>query len=206
MSKATPALLLLAAGFLLAAAPALAQDLAVYSLQPESELTVDGTSNTGDWTVNATEIMGVLKMHANASAEAPGIQDVQMTIPTEKIKGRNILMSKNLQQTLKVKQYKEIRYTLKQVVDSAVSDEAPNVFTMSTLGDLTIAGETREIAMTVSGTMLENGQVHLEGSYSFKMSDYNLTDRRFMFGRFVLADEVNINYKVKFAPEVAGSQ
>ncbi len=206
MSKTTPALLLLTAGFLLVAAPAFAQDLAVYSLQPESELTVDGTSNTGDWTVNATEITGLLKMHANASAEAPGIQDVQMTIPTEKIKGRNILMSKNLQQTLKVKQYKEISYTLKQVIDSAVSDEAPNVFTMNTLGDLTIGGETREIAMTVSGTMLENGQVHLEGSYSFKMSEYNLTDRRFMFGRFVLADEVNINYKVKFAPEVAGSQ
>lgn len=206
MSKITPALLLLAAGFLLVPAPAFAQDLAVYSLQPESELTVDGTSNTGDWTVNATEIMGVLKMHANASAAAPGIQDIQMTIPTEKIKGRNILMSKNLQQTLKVKQYKEITYTLKQVIDSAVSDEAPNVFTMSTLGDLTIGGETREIAMTVSGTMLENGQVHLEGSYSFKMSDYNLTDRRFMFGRFVLADEVSINYKVTFGPQAAGSQ
>ena len=206
MSKTTPALLLLAAGFLLAPAPALAQDLAVYSLQPESELTVDGTSNTGDWSVNATEITGLLKMHANASAEAPGIQDVQMTIPTEKIKGRNILMSKNLQQTLKVKQYKEIKYTLKQVIDSVVSDEAPNVFTMSTLGDLTIGGETREIAMTVSGTMLENGQVHLEGSYSFKMSDYNLTDRRFMFGRFVLADEVTINYKVKFGPQAAESQ
>lgn len=206
MSKTTPALLLLLAGFLLASAPALAQDLAVYSLQPESELTVDGTSNTGDWSVNATEITGLLKMQANASAEVPGIQDVQMTIPTEKIKGRNILMSKNLQQTLKVKQYKEISYTLKQVIDSAVSDEAPNVFTMNTLGDLTIGGETREIAMTVVGTMLENGQVNLEGSYTFKMSEYNLTDRRFMFGRFVLADSVSINYKVKFAPEATGSQ
>ena len=206
MSKTTPALLLLLAGFLLAPASALAQELAVYSLQPESELTIEGTSNTGDWTVNATEITGLLKMQANASAEVPGIQDVQMTIPTEKIKGRNILMSKNLQQTLKVKQYKEISYTLKQVIDSAVSDEAPNVFTMNTLGDLTIGGETREIAMTVVGTMLENGHVNLEGSYSFKMSEYNLTDRRFMFGRFVLADEVSIHYKVNFAPEATGSQ
>lgn len=205
MSKATRALLLIA-GLLLVAAPIFAQDLAVYALQPESELTVDGTSNTGDWTVRATEIIGTLKMPAQASAADPGIQDVQITIPAQQVKGKNLLMSKNLHGTLKAKEHKEITYALKEVVDSAVSEEAPNMFTMRTLGDLTLGGETREIEMTVMGTMLENGQVHLEGSYAFKMSDFNLTDRQFMFGRFVLADEVTVTYTAKFAPEMAGSR
>lgn len=205
VTTAPRALLLLIAGLVLIVAPALAQEPTAYVLQPESELTVEGKSNTGDWLVTATAITGGMTMQANASA-APGLQDVHITIPTEQIKAKNLLMRKNMRKTLKVATHKEIHYALKEVVDAAPSDEGANAFTFVTLGDLTIGGETREVEMTVLGTMLDNGQVHLAGSYSFKMSDYNLTERRFMFGQFVLADEVQVKYTAKFAPDVAGSQ
>ena len=181
--------------YLTVAAPVLAQEPAAYVLQPESELSVDGTSNTGHWTVNATELTGTLTMQAQEDA-VPGLQDVQITIVAEGIKGRNMLMTKNMRRTLKVAEHKEILYTLKEVTESELSDGG--AFSLVTVGDLTLGGVTKEIEMTVTGATQDDGQVHLTGSYSLLMSDYDLTDRRFMFGRFVLADEVTISYTAKF--------
>lgn len=198
MSRSTDAsrcVLFLLTACLIVAAPVLAQEPAAYVLQPESELSVDGTSNTGDWTVNATELTGTLTMQALEDA-APGLQDVQISIAAEGIKGRNMLMTKNMRRTLKVAEHKEILYTLKEVTKSELSDGG--AFSLVTVGDLTLGGVTKEIEMTVTGATQDDGQVHLTGSYSLLMSDYDLTDRRFMFGRFVLADEVTISYAAKF--------
>lgn len=183
---------------LTAAAPILAQEPAAYVLQPESELSVDGTSNTGDWTVNATELTGTLTMQVQEDT-APSLQAVHITVAAEGIKGRNMLMTKNMRRTLKVEEHKEILYMLKEVTESEWSDG--DTFSLVTVGDLTLGGVTNEIEMTVTGAKQEDGQVHLTGSYSLLMSDYNLTDRRFMFGRFVLADEVTVSYTAKFGVE-----
>lgn len=192
---ASRCVLFLLTACLIVAAPVLAQEPATYVLQPESELSVDGTSNTGDWTVNATELTGMLTMQAQEDA-APSLQDVQITIAAEGIKGRNMLMTKNMRRTLKVAEHKEVQYTLKEVTKSEESDGG--AFSLVTVGDLTLGGVTKEIEMMVTGATQEDGQVHLTGDYTLLMSDYDLTDRRFMFGRFVLADEVTISYTAKF--------
>lgn len=190
MLKTFHALPLLIAGAILAVVPSAGQE---FVLQSESTLSVDGTSNTGDWKVHATTITGTMTM-----AEVGAPQSVNVTIPSADMKGRNMLMTKNMGRTLKVAEHSKITYTLTEVSDSSTDDDG--TFTLSTTGNLTLGGETRQISMTVTGTTDDDGRVHLEGSHSLLMSDYNLTERQFMFGRFVLSDEVKVSFAVQFAP------
>jgi len=181
-------------GFFVGAAPLLAQEATTYVLQPESELTVDGNANTGAWTVTATKIEGNMHLQMIDST-TPDLQKIDITVPTEEIKGRNLIMTRNMRRTLKVGEFKEISYELTEVTDTQVSD---GEFTFVTRGNLTIGGVTQDIPMTMTGSIDKEGQVDLKGSYTLLMSDYNLTSRQFGFGQFVLADEVTVHYAVQF--------
>ena len=208
-THAPRAVLLLIIGLLLIEAPALAQEPTPYPLQTEnSKVWIDGTSNKSPtWTMHATELAGSVTMNPGATAADPGVEAVELKVTARKLKSKkSSIMDRLAYDALKVKQHQEIIYTLTSVESVTAADD--NTFTMQTLGNLTLAGETREIAMTVEGKLQDDGTVVFTGSHTMLMSDYKIKPPTAMFGALHTGDEVVVHAELVAGPlaGAAGSQ
>lgn len=179
------AVLFSAASWTTVAPPADAQS---YTLQPDSKVWVDGTSNKSDFTVHATEI--------DASAEL-GADNVpttlQITMPSASIKSNeSTIMDRLLHDALKVEEHATITFELSEA--AASSDGS-----LSTTGKLTLAGVTRDIEMDITAEQTDEG-IRYTGTTPLKMSDYNIKPPVAMFGALRTADDVTVGFDVVFVP------
>lgn len=208
MLKNTRISLFLMAG-LLFAAQAQAQDLSVLPFHADSKVWIDGTSNRSDWTVHATELEGHVKMNPEMSAATPGVEEVQLKVTSKKIVSRkSTIMDRLMYGALKADDHPEIVYELTSVESVTPSDDDPNAFVMQTLGNLTLAGQTKEIEMIVTGVIQDNGQVVFTGQHALSMPDYGIKPPTAMFGALHTGPDVMVHAELVAAPggEGAGSQ
>jgi polyisoprenoid-binding protein YceI len=66
------------------------------------------------------------------------------------------------------------------------------------MGDLTIAGKTRNIELTGMAYIKENGKILFDGSRSLKMTEYGIDPPTAMMGAMQVGDNVTIKFKVYF--------
>ncbi len=206
--QASRALLLLLVGLLLADAPALAQETTQFPLTSDSKVWIDGTSNkTPHWTVHATELEGYVTMNPAATAAEPGLTATHLQVTSKMLKSKkSSIMDRLMYDALKVKQHEHVTYKLTSV--ESVTATGDDSFTMETLGNLTLAGETKQIAMTVEGKMQADGTVVFTGSHTMLMSDYKIKPPTAMFGALHTGDEVVVHAELVAGPltGAAGSQ
>lgn len=180
--------LLALAGLLLAQTTA-AQDL---TLDAESRLWIDGTSNRDDWTVHAREISG----SANASDDAIVPNELEVIVDASRIEsGESTIMDRLIRQALKVSEHPTITYELVRA-EATDGDDA----VLRTTGRLTLGGVTNEIEMDVEGERSADGSLRFTGSTPLKMTDYDLTPPTAMFGALRTADDVTVHFDVTFVP------
>ena len=198
MYKSATRLLILAFTFLLCHR-ADAQSTTSYTVQPESKMWIDGTSNKNDWTVTATELTGFVMRESGGSTSNPGILETELVVPSGKIvSNRSSIMDRLMQKSLKVNQHAEITYALKSAEVDSSTDAG---YILKTTGDLTLVGVTNEIVMNVEGEELEDGQIRFTGSHSMLMSDYNIERPVAMFGALRTGDEVTVHFDLLVARE-----
>lgn len=163
---------------LLIASPAAAQDQ--IDFHPESTITVDGTSNKSDWTVTATEFIGVYTL----ADDAP--DSVELTIPVMQMKGgKSLIMDRLMRDAMNAPEHPEIRFVSTAI--EPAEDAGWNV-----IGDLTISGETLSVVVPVTKTDLGA----FTGSLDIKMSDWGVKPPTAMFGSLRTADEITVNFNV----------
>lgn len=174
-------------GLVLLAGPAHAQEVEQYTLDPESKLWIDGTSTRSDWTVYADDIEGQFGLAGNG-AELD-VEQAQFAVRATEIESRkSTIMDRLIDDALMVEEHPVIRYQL----TSAEAGSAANTF--DTVGELTLGGQTNEVAMTVTAAALDGGKVRFTGAYPMKMSDYGLKAPVAMFGALRTGDEVTVNF------------
>lgn len=183
-------------------APARAQDQVEWHAQPESELWIDGTSNKSDWTVHATEFQAAVTLAPDATP--PEIEAATVTVPSAKLRSqKSTIMDRLMHGALKVDEHPEIQYELTSAESTASSSSNPATFTVETHGNLTLAGVTKDIVMTVQGDRLDDGTIHFTGSHELLMTDYNMKPPTAMFGALRTADQVTISFDLIAGPEEA---
>lgn len=159
-------------------------------LLPESKLWVDGTSNQDDWTVHAGEVRGTITLQGDRLDRA------EIVVPSRKIvSNRSTIMDRLMYTALKASEHPEISFALAEPAAFAGSENG-----FDTKGALTLAGETRDIQMSVTSERLENGTVRFTGSYALTMSDYGISPPTAMFGALRTGDDVVVHFDVIGAP------
>lgn len=167
--------------------PSLAQS---HALLPESEVWVDGTSNKSDWTVYATEIDATVSFDDEAGVPTT----LQITMPSKEVKSNeSTIMDRLMHKALKVSEHPTITYEL---VDAVPSGDGS---VLTTGGNLTLAGVTKEIEMDVAVEETDNGRRYT-GTVPLKMSDFDMKPPVAMFGALRTADDVTVGFDVVFAP------
>ncbi len=175
-------------------APVYAQT-AEYTIAPESEMYVDGTSNqTPEWRVYATQIDGTLSMN-----EEGNVESVRLVVPSKMMKSRKSpIMDRGMHGALKANEHAEIVYELVSISDFTMTGDS--TFTLNSTGNLTIADVTKEIMVPIEGVTQEDGRVHFSGSHALLMSDYNLKPPSLMFGAYRTGDELTVTFELIAAP------
>jgi len=168
------------------------------SILPESQITIDGTSNRDDWTVTAETFEGSITVN-EAYSEGPEVAAVALDVTAKEIKsGKSTIMDRLMWKTLNVTQHANITYALTSAEVVAQTDEG---YTLNTMGELTLAGETKEIQMEVIGSMGDDGQMHFVGQYPLLLTDYGMTPPTAMFGALRTGDEVIVKFDLVAAQQ-----
>lgn len=163
----------------------------VYKLQPQnSKLTVEGTSTVHDWEVEATEFNAETKLQLNQN-NVSQISQVLFTTSAESLKSGKNLMDKKMNEALKTKKHPEIKFSLKE--NEVITGEKATIS-----GLLTIAGETKQVDVTVNFDAKNPQKLGVTGEVPLKMSEFNIEQPTAMLGTIKTGDEVVVKFDLEF--------
>ena len=163
----------------------------VYKLQPKnSKLVVEGTSTVHDWEVESTEFNAETRLQVNQN-NVSQVSQVLFTTPAESLKSGKRMMDSKIQEALKTKKHPEIKFSLKE--SEAINGEKAMI-----TGLLTIAGETKEVDVTVNFDAKNPQNLGVTGQVPLKMSDFNIEQPTAMMGTIKTGDEVVVKFDLQF--------
>jgi|AntRauTorcE11898_2_1112593.scaffolds.fasta_scaffold00799_6 polyisoprenoid-binding protein YceI len=159
----------------------------------ESSIKVTGTSTLHDWTVEAEEAEGYASVQAGSESES--ISGGRLQVVVDAMNSGKNSMDKVLKKALKKDNHPEIVFEYTETLKMEPIDNRS--FSLLSSGDLTIAGETRQVQLEMTGT-LRDGNLRLEGQKSFKMSEFNIEPPSAMFGTIKSGDKITVHFSVIF--------
>ncbi len=159
-----------------------------FQLDAKPDLKVSGTSTLHDWEMPSSTATGSMTATETA-AKLTEIKSLTITMPAESIKSGKKAMDKKAYEAMKTDKHKNVVFTLKSA--SKTGD------TWTLTGTFNIAGTTKQVNLKAK-EIVSNGVYGLNGSYSFKLSDYGITPPTAMMGTIKTGDDVKISFNVKF--------
>jgi polyisoprenoid-binding protein YceI len=163
-----------------------------YAFSKDYNVTIRGTSNLHDWTENVETVTGeaIINLNADGSYDIDGIT-IRMKVYSIKSDVGSI-MNHNTYKALKADDNPEIIFNLTTPVKSVIMKAGKA--TISAKGKLSIAGVTKTVDMQVD-ISLQGGKLSFSGSQKIKMTNYDVTPPKALFGTLKTGDEITIDYK-----------
>lgn len=172
-------------------------DSSVYQFDNESStMTVYGTSNVRDWTMDVVQLDGSVVL-GNTSDELPSIQEVRVTVPVEQMVSEKDRLQRHAHEALEKEDYPTITFTSSDV---QVAKADADSFSVTANGDLTISGDTHTIELTAKGIQQEDGTLNVRGDHRLELSTYNVERPSLMFGAIKVKDPIRIGFDVALTP------
>jgi polyisoprenoid-binding protein YceI len=180
------------AGALLIAVPALMAASAIQlTFASGSRVWVQGTSTVRGYRCESTQVSGTADAASTELAQI-GAARGEITIPLSTLDCRNGTMNGHMRTALKAAQNPTIRFRA-----TGVRTTATGAMTMT--GQLTIAGQTRDV--TVNGTAAPDGNgLRVRGTHNLTMTDYGVHPPRLMAGTMRVHPPVTIGFDVVLRP------
>ncbi|MCZ8196198.1 MAG: YceI family protein [Flavobacterium sp.] len=160
----------------------------------ESKLTVDGTSNLHDWTIDAKKMYGKanLVIDANTLKE---IKSLDFSVDVDQLKSTHDGMDANTIKALNGKVHKSIVFKLTKVIKiTKVSD---GNFSVETQGNLTVAGATKLINQSFT-IKVAGEKVVFSGKQKIDMTVYGVKPPKALLGTIRTGKDVVVNFKVTY--------
>lgn len=151
------------------------------------KMTVKGISSLHDWesVVEKIDCRGLLTM----SEDAIEIKDMIIKIPVTGIKStKGKMMDNKTYDAFKHEKYPFIIFTLssKRVNESNA--------TIDVKGNISMAGITKAITLTVNCKILSNGELQVTGSKKLIMTEFQMEPPTAMMGTIKVGDEVVVSF------------
>lgn len=164
-----------------------------YTLAPDSRLWIEGTSTLHDWTCEAERLAGQIRFD-DATQRALA---TTVTVPVDQLECKNGTMNRKMRDALQADAHPSVRFVLLEATSTADED---GTFTLAATGELTVAGTTQPIAMTVEGTVQDDDTVRFTGSYPMQMSDFGVDPPSAMLGTLKTGDAITVYFDVTATP------
>jgi len=163
-----------------------------------SSVTIHGTSTLHEWDVKGSTINGSIDANPELSrgmnaeswkkaGDPPAT--VKVVIPVTSIHSESSKMDSLMLKALKAKAFPEVRYEMTGATPAANSSN------VKTMGKLTIAGVTRDVAMDVTATREGDMRYVMTGSSTIKMTDYGIKPPTALLGTIKSGDVVKVTFR-----------
>lgn len=160
----------------------------VYKPLASSKMIIAGTSSLHDWESEATTIKGTAKIRLDNENDII-IDDLDVTVPVTSLKSGKGSMDKNTYNALKYEDHPSILFSLLDYTLEGGSE-------INAIGQLTIAGSTKDVEMTVTYQVLNENQVKFSGEIPIDMTDFKIEPPTAMFGTIKTGKDVIVKYDV----------
>lgn len=165
-----------------------------------SQMTIAGTSNVHAWESKVTKVEATGDILLEGTT-LKTIKNLTVEIPVGGIKSsKGSMMDKKTWSALNKDAHPTITYTLTKVNNLTKSGDS---YDIKTTGNLSIAGETRAVEITVKGKVLADGSLQFEGTKKLKMTDFKIDPPTALMGTMKTGDEITISFNVKLAKDTA---
>lgn len=158
------------------------------------EMTISGTSTLHDWVADVTEVEANITMLSENPDFTTAFKNLEVKVPVEKIDSGKSGMDSRIYSALKSRRHSEIIYTLSEITSAESTGE--NTFTLATVGDLTIAGTTKSITMDVKAVKNGDNSYTFTGSYTTKMTAFDVEPPTAMLGTVRAGDEITVDFSI----------
>lgn len=177
--------------------PAQTTPSATLRIHKDSEMTVHGTSNVHDWTMDVEAIDGEIDLRAAEDGGAPRIERLKVEVPVESIVSDKSRQNRKTYEALKSNRYPTIYFNASEV---EVTPENGS-FAVVARGELIIAGTRRAARVEATGTPLEDGAYRFKGEHTLRLSDFEVERPSAMLGTVRVGDEIRLTFDVTLQPE-----
>ncbi len=180
-------LLLLAVGF--------TSDTQVKYVDKGVNIEVKGTSNLHDWSIKSDKGLVDATLSLGAEEKSVVISKLHFTVGSNTFKSGNNGMDKNVYKALQVTQHPNITFEL---ISTAPVPTDGNLYPVKATGKLTIAGVNKQIDLIVNCKWsAADKALIINGTKSFKMTEYSVKPPTALFGTIKTGDAVSIEFYVK---------
>ena len=159
----------------------------------QSHVTISGTSSLHDWEEKVEKFNVNLKLRFSEK-DVSGIDHVQVICKAGSIVSDNSLMTNKTHDALKVETYPDITFRLVSVDELSSKNGS---FTGTLVGDVTLAGVTKQITLAFSGTHMGN-KIAIKGSKELNMNDFKIKPPTAMLGTLKTGEQVTISFTLAF--------
>lgn len=160
-------------------------------LNPKAfSMTILGTTNVHNFESKVTQASGELIINSSKQ-----VQTMVVEIPVKGIKSKEKLMDTKTYEAFNADKYPTITFKL---TDASSLQVNGSDISITAVGNLTIAGVTRKVALKSVGKMIKPGVYEFKGSYSLKMTDFKMTPPTAMMGMMKVGDAITLRYSVTF--------
>lgn len=156
-----------------------------------SNVLIKGTSTLHNWesVVEKTEATLIIN-----NLNDIGIETLNVKVAVFSIKSGKKTMDKLTYKALKGKEHPMITFIFKK---GEIVDENSDFINIKLIGDLTIAGVTKNVSVNTKINKFGN-TIALTGSHKLKMTDFGIKPPKALLGTIKTGDEITIEFNLKF--------
>lgn len=171
-----------------------------YTFHEDSEMTIYGSSNVRDWTMDVLEIDGQVTVQPAAGDNGlPTVEQLFVEVPVDSILSGRGAQNEKAHKALQ-KNAQPAIYFRSESVDVSAADTADAAFSVTAEGELIMAGERRTVDIRAEGTRLDDGAYRFQGEYDMLLSDFDIERPTALLGALRVSDEIRITYDVTIVP------
>jgi polyisoprenoid-binding protein YceI len=154
------------------------------------KMVINGTSTLHDWSCPASRLKAKGDFTL-AGGELQSVSSMWVEADALSIKSDKEDMDAKIYEALKTDQHRNITFMLTTVRSMT---KKGSEWILETTGNLTIAGKTNDVDMTVKATIDANGNVTFRGEKKLLMTSFGMTPPRAMLGMIKAGDEIRLDF------------
>jgi polyisoprenoid-binding protein YceI len=164
-----------------------------FSLQPESRIWVEGTSTVRSYSCDAEVMSATVQSSGSTLVRdrvAAEVASGSLSVVVDRLECGNTTMNGHLRRALKSDANPSIEFRMKRLATQG--DKA------WVTGDLTIAGQRREITLYGDLVQEAGGALRLRGTHDVNMTEFGVTPPRLMAGTLRVHENAKVGFDVLF--------
>lgn len=150
---------------------------------------IEGTSSLHDWNMSS-KVGNTQATFTVKDGKITEINALSFTVDATTLKSNRSGLDKNAYKALKTSKSKTITYKM----TNGTVKQAGSGYQINVNGTLTIAGETKPLAITATATLEADQSIKVKGAVKFKMSNYGVKPPTVVMGTIKTGDEITLSY------------